>query len=90
MRSSGRTAGERVPAADSHLVAVTRPGGVSIGWNVLAQGLGHLQAGEGITYHGVSRSLEFDVLGYARGALTRWWTVRSDGFAPTAGMGNCQ
>jgi ABC-type branched-subunit amino acid transport system substrate-binding protein len=73
-----------------HLVKVTSPGGVPVRWNEIAQGLAHLRAGEEVTYGGVSGSLEFDALGYARGALTSWWTISPDGFAPREGHGDCQ
>lgn len=39
--------------------------------------------------HGVG-SVAFDGLGYATGTLTSWWTIRPDGFAPIADLGNCQ
>jgi branched-chain amino acid transport system substrate-binding protein len=73
-----------------HIVSVTRPGGIPIRWNEIAQGLTHLRAGEEITYHGVSGPLEFDALGYARGTLTSRWTIGSDGFVPSAGTSDCQ
>jgi branched-chain amino acid transport system substrate-binding protein len=73
-----------------HFVAVTRSGGVPIGWNELARCLAHLRAGEEITYRGVSGSVEVDVLGYAVGTLTSWWTIRPDGFAPIEDQGGCE
>jgi ABC-type branched-subunit amino acid transport system substrate-binding protein len=72
-----------------HLVAVTT-GAIAVRWNELAQGLAHLRAGEEITYRGVSGPLQFDALGYARGALTSRWTINADGFVPSEGNGDCQ
>ena len=82
-----------IPSGDGlrkHLIAVTRPGGVPIRWNELDQGLAQLRAGQQITYHGLSGPLEFDALGYARGALTSRWSISSHGFVPSDGNGDCQ
>jgi hypothetical protein len=78
------------PDLGKHIVAVTGSAGIPVRWNELAQGLAHLRAGEEIKYGGVSGSLEFDGLGYARGQLTTWWTIGADGFAPREGKGDCQ
>jgi ABC-type branched-subunit amino acid transport system substrate-binding protein len=72
-----------------HVIAVTRPGGVPVHWNELAQGLERLGQGEEVTYQGLSGPLEFDVQGLTGGALTTWWTIGPEGFADREATSAC-
>jgi hypothetical protein len=62
------------------IIAVTRAGGESIKWNEIDKGLQLLREGHEIAYFGVTGQLQFDALGLAQHASTKWWSISGDSF----------
>jgi ABC-type branched-subunit amino acid transport system substrate-binding protein len=63
-----------------HIVAVTAPGGIEVGWDQIGEGLGHLRQSQEIRYKALSGELAFDSTGQTAAATTHWWTIDATGF----------
>jgi ABC-type branched-subunit amino acid transport system substrate-binding protein len=63
-----------------HLVAVTSPQGIAVGWDEIGRGLALLREGQEIRYLALSGPLLFDITGQTASAATHWWTIDLDGF----------
>jgi ABC-type branched-subunit amino acid transport system substrate-binding protein len=73
-----------------HIIAVTRAGGESVKWNELDRGLQLLRDGREIAYFGVTGQLQFDALGLAQNASTKWWSISPEGFTDLPNSAECR
>jgi ABC-type branched-subunit amino acid transport system substrate-binding protein len=74
----------------SHIVALTRPGGTPILWNQIGRGLELLGLGEEIEYIALSGAIEFDDVGQPKRASTRWWRINDKGFYDIPARSACE
>jgi len=72
-----------------HIVAVTNPGGVQVGWDQIGTGLQHLRAGQEVEYIGLTGPLRYDSSGRTTSASTHWWTIRGHTFEPIPRPASC-
>jgi branched-chain amino acid transport system substrate-binding protein len=72
-----------------HILAVTRAGGVPVGWDELDRGLALLAQGEEVGYLGLSGLMEFDATGQTMTATTNWWTIGPQGFTDIESKSDC-
>jgi ABC-type branched-subunit amino acid transport system substrate-binding protein len=78
------------PGLSPHLVAVTRAGGIPVGWNEIGRGLELLREGKEVEYFGLKGQLHFDAIGRTQAATTNWWTIGEDGFRDIPRNSACQ
>jgi ABC-type branched-subunit amino acid transport system substrate-binding protein len=74
----------------THILAVTRAGGMPVAWNELARGLALVRDGVEVEYFGLSGTLQFDATGESRNTSTRWWTIDEGGFTDIAHTSACK
>jgi hypothetical protein len=73
----------------THVVGVTRAGGVPIRWMDIGRGLQLLRDGEEIEYFGLTGQLQFDGAGRSQSVSIRWWTIGRGGFSDTLKSSRC-
>lgn len=73
-----------------HVIAVTHTAATPVRWNELSRGLELLRQGLEVGYVGLTGPVEFDVTGQSPTALTKWWTIRPDGFADIPSKSDCR